>query len=86
MMLDFVFLKQVEEDKFSRRYYASSYTGGILLKCTTLYKNSISETLTNIPMAEVFETAENTYDIRMVNFALGQVGVDMGFDFGDNPQ
>jgi hypothetical protein len=84
-MLDFIFLKEVHIPisstlKAHTQYFASTYQGGILLKTLTIYQGSVSENITSIPMAEIYDKEDGTKDIRMMNFALGQVGVDLGFD------
>ena len=89
-MLDFRFIKEVNEKDggvtLKRLFHASSYQGGILLRTTTILGKSISSNITNLPMAEIYETVNynddgcRKLDIRMVNFCLQQVGVDLGFD------
>jgi hypothetical protein len=83
-MLEFVYLKKESYGGYKSNFYASTYNGGVLLKVTTFYKDSVTETITNIPMAEIYQGEAGEYDIRMMNFALGQVGVDLGIDFGED--
>lgn len=98
-MLDFRFIKEVIENDggvtLKRLFHASSYNGGILLRTTTLHKSndprskafkSIAETITNLPMAEIYEIEKGKLDIKMVTFDLQKIGMDIGIDIGGSQQ
>lgn len=95
-MLDFRFIKEVIEKDgdvtLKRLFHASSYNGGILLRTTTLMRfksggfKSVAVTITNLPMAEIYEIEKGKLDIRMVTFNLHQIGMDIGFDLKPEEQ
>jgi len=95
-MLDFRFIKDVIEKDgdvtLKRLFHASSYNGGILLRTTTLMRfksggfKSVAVTITNLPMAEIYEIEKGKLDIRMVTFDLQQIGMDIGIDIGGSQQ
>ncbi len=92
-MLNFRLIKKETECDggitLKRLFHASSYQGGILLRTTTIILDnkikSIAETITNLPMAEIYKMENGKLDIRMMNFCMKQVGIDIGFDFTDPP-
>ena len=94
-MLDFRFIKEVIEKDgdvtLKRLFHAAAYNGGILLRTTTLFKSngvgsktckSMAETITNLPMVEIYEIEKGKLDIRMFTFDLQQIGMDIGIDIG----
>lgn len=86
-MTDFKFLKEVHEKdggvNIKRLFHASSYHGGVLLRTTTIMGKTVAASMINLPMAEIYTKEDGSLDVRIINFCLQQIGVDIGFDLTD---
>lgn len=88
MMLDFIEIKSHEDNGMLRKYYGSSYQGGMLLKTTTMYlqSGSIAEAIIDLPMCEMYKKEDGSMDVRRMNFVMTQSAVDLGFDIPQIPE
>ena len=63
-----------------RFFHAASYEGGVLLRTTSILGENISETITDMPMCEIYVKEDKSLDVKRTEFNMAAYGAGQ---FGD---